>query len=467
MDNLGGVGTEVAADQNGGAGAAGDQGAGAGAGSGDGAGTGEGAGAGGGTDEGGEGTGAGEGEGGEGAGEGVGEGGEGAAEEEPGLGPLDPKMDEQTRKDIAELKKLHPELAKKWGNDHFRRKAYDEEFPGGVNEARQIKATFEALGGQEGLDGLQGEVDDYRNEIKQFSEGDPALLTQLHEANPDSFVLAISNGIDLLAQKSPDLFDKAILPAMVARLEKAQMYSSVQELAALIKDGKGQEAYDLTAKIAGWLDKAKGLASKQIELKNKKDPEREKFEREKADFETKKFQDFEDSVATDVNRSNNIVTAKIVEPFFKQLNLKTDGRREFINALNNRVWSLMKKDMPFQKAAKAIIGKGDRLRAARFTHAKFAELLPEEFRKLRDAMYPNFMKGGTKVKAAVAGVGKGAAANGAGGGGGTGAAKVNYTGGKPNRDDVDWAKTNDTYWIAGKAWLKNGKEVNWDWAKEK
>ena len=462
MENLGGVGTEVAADQNAGAGAAGDQGAGAGAGTGDGAGAGEGAGAA-------EGEGAGAGEGGEGAGEGAAEGeGAGAAEEEPGLGPLDPKMDEQTRKDIAELKKLHPELAKKWGNDHFRRKAYDEEFPGGVNEARQIKATFEALGGQEGLDGLQGEVDDYRNEIKQFSEGDPALLTQLHEANPDSFVLAISNGIDLLANKSPELFDKAILPAMVARLEKAQMYSSVQELAALIKDGKGQEAYDLTAKIAGWLDKAKGMASKQVELKNKKDPEREKFEREKADFETKKFHDFEDSVATDVNRSNNIVTAKIVEPFFKQLNLKVDGRREFVNALNNRVWTLMKKDMPFQKAAKAIIGKGDRVRAARFTHAKFAELLPEEFRKLRDAMYPNFMKGGTKVKAAAAGAGKGAAANGAGAGsGGAGAAKVNYTGGKPSRDDVDWAKTNDTYWIAGKAWLKNGKEVNWDWAKEK
>jgi len=122
--------------------------------------------------------------------------------------------------------------------------------PAASMKRARSRPTFEALGGQEGLDGLQGEVDDYRNEIKQFSEGDPALLTQLHEANPDSFVLAISNGIDLLANKSPELFDKAILPAMVARLEKAQMYSSVQELAALIKDGKGQEAYDLTAKIA-------------------------------------------------------------------------------------------------------------------------------------------------------------------------------------------------------------------------
>src|SRR5258708_29649912 len=173
-------------------------------------------------------------------------------------------MDEKTRKDIAELKKLHPELAKKWGNDHFRRKAYDEEFPGGVNEARQIKATFEALGGQEGLDGLQGEVDDYRNEIKQFSEGDPALLTQLHEPNPDSFVLAISNGIDLIANKSPELFDNAILPPMSARLEKAQMYSSVQELAALIKDGKGKAAIDRSATLSGGIDILKTLTSINI-----------------------------------------------------------------------------------------------------------------------------------------------------------------------------------------------------------
>src|SRR6266403_214579 len=54
MDNLGGVGTEVAADQNAGAGGAGGEGAGAGAGTGAGDGTGTGAG---------EGAGAGEGEG--------------------------------------------------------------------------------------------------------------------------------------------------------------------------------------------------------------------------------------------------------------------------------------------------------------------------------------------------------------------------------------------------------------------
>jgi hypothetical protein len=449
---VGGAGTEVAADE-GAAGGVGDVGS-----TGTGAGVAEGEGAGGSAEGDGEEAGASEGEGAPAEGE---EGTGGAEEEEPSGGPLDPKMDEQTRKDIAALKKTNPELAKKWGSDHFRRKAYDEEFPGGVNEARQIKATFEALGGQEGIDGLQTEVDDYRNEIKQFSEGDPALLTSLHEANPESFTQAITNGIDLLAQKNPELFEKAILPGMVARLEKAGMFNSLKQLADFIKEGKGQEAYDLTGQISAWLDKAKGMASKQLELKSKKDPERERFEQEKADFETKKHQDFEYSVANDVNRSNNLVTSKIVEPFFKQLNLKVDGRREFINALNNRIWALMKKDMPFQKAAKAILGKGDRVRAARFTHAKFSELLPEEFRKLRDAMYPNFTKGGTKVTPKAKGAAAGASANGAG------AAKVNYTGGRPNRDDIDWGKTNETQFISGHAILKNGKEAKWNWADVK
>lgn len=476
MEDLGGVGTAVV------------EGAAAG-GTGDGTGTGGGAGGAGGGEAdgaGGAGTGAGEGEGG-GAGAGAGEGeGAGAGEEEELSGIGDEEIDltalgidkrkteDQVRKEIASLKKTNPEVAKKWGDDHYRRLAYDQEFPGGVNEARQLKETFEALGGSEGLEGLQTEVEDYRNEIKQFSEGDPALLSQLHEANKESFVTAISNGIDLIAQKSPELFDKAVLPSVVSRLDKAGMYTSVDQLLNFIKEGKGQEAYDLASQVKTWLDKAKGMANKTIELKGKRDPEREALDRDKAAHAEQKRVDFENSVASDVNRLNNSVQSKIVEPFFKELKLPVEGRREFVNALNQRIWKLMEADKLFQRAAKSILSKGEKERAARFTHAKFAELLPENFRKLRNAMYPNYVKGGTKTSAAAAGksaaaagAGAGKAAAGGGNGAGAGAAKVNYSGGKPARDDVDWAKTHDTMWIAGRAFLKNGKEVRFNWAEVK
>lgn len=328
-----------------------------------------------------------------------------------------------------------------------------------------MAASFEAVGGEKGLTDLQDENNDYRNEIKQFSEGDPALLTQLHESNPDSFGTAISNGLELLANKSPELFEKVLLPSLVSRLEKAGLPATMAQIAELVKEGKGQEAYDLTLKVSGWLDKAKNIASKQIELRSKKDPEREALDRDRAQLDSDKRKQFETSIATDVNRQNNSATSKIVEPFFKELKLRPEGRREFINSLNQRIWTKMKNDEPFQRAAKAIMSKGDAARTARFTAAKFAELLPVEFRTLRNAMYPSYA---TKKATVAAKPGAGAGGNGAAAGAGTGAAaagatKVNYTGGKPNREDVDWAKTNDTFWIAGRAFLKNGKEVRWNW----
>lgn len=478
--NAGAGGGTAVADGAGAGSGAGD-GAGAGAGAGGGAGDGAGAGAGG------DGAGAG---GGEGAGEGEGaggEGGEGAGdiEGQAGAGEGDEldlegletdgrKVDAATRKALAALKKVDPAAAKQLFADHGRAERIREELgvknlSEAVNKVRQMSATLESVGGEEGLTDLQGEVEDYRTEIAQFSNGDPALLTQLREANPEQFANMVTQGLEQMAQHmSAEQFDNAILPTMVARLDKAGWFASVPQLLELIKEGKGQEAYDLTTKMASWLNNAKGMVKKQLDLKSQKNPEREQLDRDRAKLNQDKQEAFESSVSVDVNRSNNTATSKLVEPFFKDLKLQPEGRREFINALNSRIWKAMEKDASFQRAAKSLLAKGDKDRSARFVSAKFAELLPEAFRNLRNAMYPNYVRGGTKTSANAgkknAGAGGGAGANGKGNGAG-GAAAVNYTGGKPNRDDVDWARTSETLWISGRAFLKNKPDMirfNWN-----
>ena len=480
--NAGAGGGTAVADGAGAGSGAGD-GAGAGGGAGDGAGGGAGDGAGG--AGGGEGAGAGEGEG--AGGEGGEGGGAGEIEDLPGAGEGEDleiegletdgrKVDAVTRKALAALKKVDPAAAKQLFAEHGRAERIREELGAknlseAVNKVRQMSATLEAVGGEEGLTELQGEVEDYRNEIKQFSNGDPALLAQLREANPEQFANMVTQGLEQIAQHmSAEQFDNAILPTMVARLEKAGWYDSIKTLSELIKEGKGQEAFDLTAKMANWLTNAKGMVKKQLDLKNQKNPEREQLEKDRADLNREKQQAFETSVSVDVNRANNMATAQLVEPFFKDLKLKPEGRREFINALNSRIWKMMEKDASFQRAAKSLLAKGDQAKSARFVSAKFAELLPEQFRTLRNAMYPNYVRGGTKASAnagkknAGAG-GAGGGANGKGNGAGGGGAAPNYTGGKPDRDAVDWARTSETLWISGRAFLKNKPDMirfNWN-----
>ena len=337
---------------------------------------------------------------GEGAGEG--EGGEPAegeappeGEEEDLLGDIDAdgrKTDAATRKQIADLKKTSPEIGKKWADDHFHRKAFETEFPGGVREARQTKAILESLGGEEGISEMQSEVEDYRNEITQFSQGDPALLAQLQEANPESFVTAMQNGLELLAGRDLKQFDTAIIPAMVTRLDKAGMFDSADSVLALIKEGKGQEAYDLQAKVVAWLRGAKDHASKNLETKTARDPEREAVARERAEVQTEKQKMYTESVTGDVNRMNAPILSRITMQLFKDLKLPEKGRNTFKQTLESRIWKAMGEDKAYLRAAKAIRAKGDRVRHARFVHDKFREMLPEQFRSLRNEMYPSLAK---------------------------------------------------------------------------
>jgi hypothetical protein len=390
------------------------------------------------------------------------------------------KLDLKTREALAKIKKIDPEAAKRLAGTYFRANTIVKEV-GAANlseaivKVRDMAATFDALGGEEGIQGLQTEVGDYRKEIDQFANGDPALLHELNESNPDAFLTSITNGLEIIAAKNPDNFDKALFPSMITRLEKAGMFKTIGDLAALIKDGKGQESYDLVGEIGKWLQQAKAFADKQKSLKVERNPEAEKITRERQELDQQKREHYEGQVGSDVNRQNNVVTAKAVEPFFKDLKLKPEGRREFVNALNSRIYAAMKKDAAFQRNAKAIMDKGDSAKAARYIHAKFAELLPEQFRILKNVLYPSYKGGGT-VRAAAAGAGaqKGApaAANGAarGAGGAAGGANgVTLVTKMPKPDEIDWTKTTEEMYHIGRgtgeAVLKTGKRIRFDWAK--
>jgi hypothetical protein len=152
--------------------------------------------------------------------------------------------------------------------------------------------------------------------------------------------------------------------------------------------------------------------------------------------------------------------ATVVDPFFKELNMPKEGRREFVQNLQSKVWAAMKEDKAFQMQARTIQKKGDAQDTAEFISEKFAELLPGIFRTYRNSLYPNYakLKGG-KPPAGKTGT-NGAAA---GGGTGTPAKKVTLgAGGRPKHTDVDWTKTSDIDWIKGKAVLVNGQKVEFD-----
>jgi hypothetical protein len=384
-------------------------------------------------------------------------------------------IDDRARKALAKLKKIDPVVAKELANTYHRTQRIIKDtgsktLSEAVNKVAANVAVIESLGGHEGIQNLQSEVNDYRTEITQFAEGDPALPAQLYEANPDGLVNSVSASIDLLAEKDVERFKTAVRPAIVARMKQAGFTPTIQQIAKHILDGQGQEAYDLLQKMANWVGNEEQLQQKSVQTKAERNPEREKLDIERREFETQKAQAYDQRVGVDVNNLNNESMKAIVEPFFKEIKL-TDpkGRRKFIQAVQSDVWEAMRLDKTWQMQAHAIKNKGDARETAEFLNQKFAELLPVHFRLNRNALYPAYKPAAKKV-VPITKPANGAPTNGAPAPPKKPAAAAPAPAGvirlaagqRPAHNDVDWHKTDDLDWIRGYATLTNGKRVQFD-----
>lgn len=378
--------------------------------------------------------------------------------EEPVIETDGRKIEAAVRQALADVKKTNPTAAKAFKDAYFGNQAVIKEVPeakttGDVIKAiRGMTATLDAVGGDAGIAELQTEVTDYRNEIKQFADGDPALLTTLYEANPEALVKSGQNLLELLATKDAKLLDNAILPTMSKRFETANLYGSMVTLSDLIKEGKGQEAYDLVGKIGQWLGSVRDAAKRLTEGRGTaKNPEEERLTARQRELDEKEASIYTRDASANVDRLNNTEINKLTGPLARELKLSADGKADFENGLRSRIWKKMAADKTYVQRAQALRNKGDMDKHVKFVHNKFAELLQDEFEAYRNIRYPN-IGAKPKPKPTPAAPGNGAKPH----------VITSVPGQRPKHGDIDWEKTPDILYMTGQAVLKNGQRVKFD-----
>ena len=378
-------------------------------------------------------------------------------------------VDVKTRQQIAELRKTNPALAKVASDAIFGRQAVMKEFPEAKNlgdalkSIRAINQTLEAVGGEEGITKLQGDVESYEKEIGQFSNGDPELVAELKQGNPEGFVKTVSNALGLLARENPepgDLFDQATTPMFNTRIQKAGLPSVVAQIMEAATAGDGQKCFDLCKNVQKWLADVDGYAKSLGEGKSAAaDPKEQALTAREQKIANEEKASYDGKVAADVNGLNNNALKPMLESLFKKLDLKEGGRKKFTDLVQSNVWAAMKADKVFQRNAKAIKARGDVAATAKFVNAKFVELLsgPDGiFTQTRNEMYPHFATA-PKPKVSPAGTKPVAA------GGKPAVAPVKLApNARPLHKDVNWGETSDIDWIRGHATLVDGKRIKFD-----
>lgn len=396
---------------------------------------------------------------GEGETPGEGEPGEGEGdenlEEELGLDP-DVKLDRKMRSDLAKLKKIDKEAAKRLG-DLYHRSQEIYRVAGNAKNAheaiRNIKAnqaTIDSLGGEEGITQMQTELGNWNEEGQRFQQQDPEYIRELTLEDPEVMIGNAHNVFDvLLEHKDPKLFDLAVLPAVVTKLDQAKFGPTLDYLEGLIKEGKGQEAFDIVQGMKGWYKQVKDNNNlmQQNKQRAKTDPRQAELDRQRQDLSREKTQIYQQSIDRSLTEMNNPEIKKLVDPFFRDVKMGPAGKRRFIGGLNSEIWAAMKADKVFQRRLQATKSRGDARETAEFIHDKFAELLPIHFRTYRNELYPNYKPAGARPAAKP---GEKASTN--------GKAPVRAV---PNkiyeRKDVDITGTPDILLTIGKAYLKGTK----------
>lgn len=189
------------------------------------------------------------------------------------------KLNPTAKAKLDEIKAENPRLAKELRAAAFDAAALRKEFPEGIREAVALKQEFEALGGKEGVESLQGEVEDWRGLDKDFKAGDPKFVEDIAAGNPDAFLKIAPSVLNKYAEMDPDGFSghvgRIVTSDMASHDLPLQMRLMARDLfdggspqldgqgrITNVKDGMNGLA-EGWAKIAGYMDRMSTLAAKQ------------------------------------------------------------------------------------------------------------------------------------------------------------------------------------------------------------
>lgn len=357
------------------------------------------------------------------------------------------KLSAAAKATLEEIRAKDPRLAKELKTALFQAESFRREVPGGVRELREMRQHIEALGGSEGIQRTQQELQYWNDLDQQFTAGDPRMIEAMTDTpeGQQAFIKLAPQIFNKYSELDQDGFASYVAKVFEADANAAGIPLLLERLGDFI--GENPRAQEYLQKLGQYFGRLHTLANKPVTPKTAapsgNDRDRELTEREQnltrtewrgeAISERMKVFNAEWSRLTAGRKLSDVQQAAVKELYASRLKRSVDGIPGFNDTLQR------------------YFANNDRNGFTRYLNSVHTKEIPKALRAAMDAIVPS--KPGPKPAPAgapqkqrpPAAIDKG----------------YQWSANLPDKTKVDYTKTTGTMIRAGKAILIGGARVQW------
>jgi hypothetical protein len=339
---------------------------------------------------------------------------------------------DSVRKTLKALRDADPakngEIVKTLHGSYERWNAAKQIFPKGVAEMQEARAFIESVGGPEGYQKTQDAIEAVTATDELLYKADPSLwdnvIADLKANNhPEALGALAPSFLEKLKAHDAQAYYDTFTPHFLKGMQEVGMDKLIANMNAAVnqKNEKGEVVPNIQA-LTSFLKQATDWYAELEKTAKEKTtapadtPERKKFLAEKEAFEKTKTesaaadrQKFENGVAEECDKHNNVSLGKALGGFLKMPFFKDFPRETLIdlgNGIKDRMYSELKADKVYQTQMSAMWKQKtpDRAKMIKYHQAKVNSIATDIVTKTVQNRYPGYAKGGSAAGKAAAAV---------------------------------------------------------------
>lgn len=283
------------------------------------------------------------------------------------------KMPDSLKKGIAALKASMPEVAKEVKGLFFANQEYRAVFAKPA-DAIAAKTLIDEVGGQEGIQEIHAEREEWRGIDSAFAEGKPEFVKGLAEGNPEAFLKTAPHVINEFAARAPEQYAHYANKVALNTLQGAGI--TMQGLAGAYDRYKDNpQAQAIIAEVHNALF---GLNEKAAQFEQKRvDPREEQLKQRETHFEQQRRADFETRVADEAEKHLQTKMQPEIDRVVNGRKVDPEAMKGYQSMVQAKVMEKLAAIPGFSDKLEAFYRTGDQKKSLDYITAQYNRILPE------------------------------------------------------------------------------------------